>query len=152
MAIDITPKMAHSLILCLIEMKCEYVVAPYEADAQLAYLFKSGQADVVFTEDSDLLAFGCTHVFFKMDNLGNGQYIDLEQLSQVNQFENFTVDMLLITSILSGCDYLDSIKGIGFKKATKLVADHPEDTFEECLKVLEADPKLEVPFKYRKHF
>lgn len=53
-------------------MNIQYVVAPYEADAQLAYLFKSGQADVVFTEDSDLLAFGCTHVFFKMDNLGNG--------------------------------------------------------------------------------
>ena len=66
MSIDITPKMAHTLILCLIEHNVEYVVAPYEADAQLAYLFKSGQADVVFTEDSDLLAFGCTHVFFKM--------------------------------------------------------------------------------------
>ncbi len=61
----------------------QYVVAPYEADAQLAYLFKSGQVDVVFTEDSDLLAFGCTHVFFKMDNLGNGDYINLENLTEV---------------------------------------------------------------------
>lgn len=33
--------------------------------------------------------------------------------------------MLLITSILSGCDYLDSIKGIGFKKANKLVTEYP---------------------------
>lgn len=81
MSIDITPKMAHSLILCLSQLQVEYVVAPYEADAQLAYLFKSGQADVVFTEDSDLLAFGCTHVFFKMDNMGNGQYINLEDLT-----------------------------------------------------------------------
>jgi 5'-3' exonuclease len=36
--------------------------------------------------------------------------------------------MLLTASILSGCDYLDSIKGIGFKRAVKLVAEHP--TFE----------------------
>jgi len=28
--------------------------------------------DLVLTEDSDLLAFGCHHVVFKMDNLGNG--------------------------------------------------------------------------------
>ena len=77
-SIDITPQMAHTLILCLRVLSVEYVVAPYEADAQLAYLFKSGQADIVFTEDSDLLAFGCTHVFFKMDNLGNGQYINIE--------------------------------------------------------------------------
>lgn len=29
--------------------------------------------------------------------------------------------MLLTTCILSGCDYLESIKGIGFKKAHQLV-------------------------------
>ena len=38
------------------------VVAPYEADAQLAYLVKEGIADIVITEDSDLLAFGCKQV------------------------------------------------------------------------------------------
>lgn len=39
------------------------VVAPYEADAQLAYLTKCGLAQAVITEDSDLLAFGCQKVF-----------------------------------------------------------------------------------------
>ena len=47
-------------------------MAPYEADAQLAFLYKSGQVDVVFTEDSDLLTFGVKKCFFKMDNMGNG--------------------------------------------------------------------------------
>lgn len=42
------------------------VVAPYEADAQLAYLTKSGLAQAVITEDSDLLAFGCKTVPKKM--------------------------------------------------------------------------------------
>lgn len=37
-------------------------MAPYEADAQLAYLTKSGLAQAVITEDSDLLAFGCKKV------------------------------------------------------------------------------------------
>ena len=37
-------------------------MAPYEADAQLAYLTKSGLAHAVITEDSDLLAFGCKKV------------------------------------------------------------------------------------------
>ena len=40
----------------------ECIVAPYEADAQLAFLSKSGIADVVITEDSDLLVFGCKKV------------------------------------------------------------------------------------------
>ena len=38
------------------------MVAPYEADAQLAYLTKNGLAQAVITEDSDLLAFGCKKV------------------------------------------------------------------------------------------
>ena len=39
-----------------------YVVAPYEADAQIAYLMKQGYADIAVTEDSDLLAYGCQTV------------------------------------------------------------------------------------------
>jgi 5'-3' exonuclease len=35
--------------------------------------------------------------------------------------------MLLITCIFSGCDYLDSIKGIGFVKAQKYVENAGED-------------------------
>lgn len=56
--VDITPLHAYALIKYLRASKIEYYVAPYEADAQLAYLFKRKIVDVVFTEDSDLLAFG----------------------------------------------------------------------------------------------
>ena len=38
------------------------VVAPYEADAQLAYLSRTGIAQIVITEDSDLILFGCEKV------------------------------------------------------------------------------------------
>ena len=38
------------------------IVAPYEADAQLAYLAKKGIVQAVITEDSDLVAFGCPRV------------------------------------------------------------------------------------------
>lgn len=38
------------------------IVAPYEADAQLAFLNKCGIAQLVITEDSDLVLFGCDRV------------------------------------------------------------------------------------------
>ena len=38
------------------------IVAPYEADAQLAYLNKIGVAQIIITEDSDLVLFGCDKV------------------------------------------------------------------------------------------
>jgi len=43
-------------------MNIDFVVAPYEADAQLAYLEKIGLIQAIITEDSDLLVFGCKRV------------------------------------------------------------------------------------------
>ena len=38
------------------------IVAPYEADAQLAYLMKAGLTQAIISEDSDLLVYGCQKV------------------------------------------------------------------------------------------
>ena len=40
----------------------EFIVAPYEADAQMAYLALNGLVAAVLTEDSDLLTYGCPRV------------------------------------------------------------------------------------------
>lgn len=65
-AVSVTPSMAHQLIQILKSENIEFVVAPYEADAQLAYLSnleeeKNGIVAVI-SEDSDLLAYGCPAV------------------------------------------------------------------------------------------
>ena len=44
------------------ERGVEYLVAPYEADAQMAYLAINGDVHAVITEDSDLLVYGCPRV------------------------------------------------------------------------------------------
>jgi hypothetical protein len=64
----------------------DYVVAPYEADAQLCFLEREGYVDGIITEDSDLLVFGCRHVIFKLE--GNGQCVSIkaEKLALVNTF------------------------------------------------------------------
>jgi len=41
-------------------------VAPYEADAQMAFLAKSRSVHAVITEDSDLLTYGCPRVRFSI--------------------------------------------------------------------------------------
>lgn len=86
-SVDITPAMARTLAMALKAMNVEYYVAPYEADAQLAFMYKTGRADIIFTEDSDLIAFGVGRVFFKMDNQGNGQEINIKNLKKVPGFE-----------------------------------------------------------------
>jgi exonuclease-1 len=88
-----------------------------------------------------------------MDKFGNGIEVDLNRLEDVEEinFKNFTMDMLLTTCILSGCDYLDSIKGIGFKKAHKLVAENGED-FSNIMKQIRREGKHTIPFGYENMF
>ena len=55
------------LLYCVFWQACyqldvQCIVAPYEADAQLAYLQQAGIVDMVISEDSDLLTYGCTKV------------------------------------------------------------------------------------------
>lgn len=120
--VNITPAMAHNLIKAARARGVDCVVAPYEADAQLAHLSKSGLAQAVITEDSDLLAFGCKKVILKMDKQGNGLEIDQSNLGRCRSLGNvFTEEKFRHMCILSGCDYLASLHGIGLGKACKLL-------------------------------
>ncbi|KAG9309953.1 PIN domain-like protein [Chiua virens] len=49
--VDVTPQMAYQLIKVLRAEGIQYVVAPYEADAQMAYLERIGIVDGIITED-----------------------------------------------------------------------------------------------------
>lgn len=56
---SVTPNMIEAFINLLQEKNIDYIVAPYEADAQLAYLSINDLVSCVLTEDSDLLVYGC---------------------------------------------------------------------------------------------
>ncbi len=60
-----------------------------------------------------------------MDRGGYGFEVDLDEIEKVEEmsFKNFTQDMFLSLCIISGCDYLESIKGIGFKKAYRIIVE-----------------------------
>ncbi|XP_054006849.1 exonuclease 1 isoform X1 [Hylaeus anthracinus] len=122
-SINITHEMALELIKHCQKMNVDCIVAPYEADAQLAYLNISGIADVVITEDSDLTLFGCKKVFFKMDVNGNGILVEQDRLHLAMDIraEHFSMDNFRYMCILSGCDYLPSLPGIGLNKAKKFI-------------------------------
>lgn len=68
----------HTLFVCVQAARArgvDYVVAPYEADAQLAYLNKTGIVQAIITEDSDLLAFGCKKVMKTINSSYISRYI-----------------------------------------------------------------------------
>ncbi|KZV21597.1 exonuclease 1-like [Dorcoceras hygrometricum] len=122
-AVDISPSVAHDLIQVLKQNNVSYVVAPYEADAQMTFLALSKQVEAVITEDSDLIAFGCPRIIYKMDKFGHGVEFKNTLLKQNKDldFRGFTQMMLLEMCILSGCDYLQSLPGMGLKKSHTLM-------------------------------
>ncbi|XP_038724106.1 exonuclease 1-like isoform X2 [Tripterygium wilfordii] len=101
----------------------QYIVAPYEADAQMTFLAVSKKVDAVITEDSDLIPFGCPRIIFKMDKLGQGVEFRQSMLQQNKElsFAGFSMEMLLEMCIFSGCDYLQSLPGMGLKRAHALI-------------------------------
>ncbi|MFS7931466.1 putative exodeoxyribonuclease I [Helianthus anomalus] len=122
-AVDISPEIAYELIQVLKKENISYVVAPYEADAQMTFLAISKRVDAVITEDSDLIPFGCPRIIYKMDKYGQGvefRYSKLQNNKELN-FAGFTKQMILEMCIFSGCDYLQSLPGMGLKKAHALI-------------------------------
>ncbi|MES1902929.1 MAG: Rad2 nuclease, partial [Paramarteilia canceri] len=122
-SLDIDHNIAHPLIqICqLRNIRC--IVAPYEADAQLAFLSKAGILDYVISEDSDLLPYNCHKVIFKLDfKSGYGTLIKYENIQQIYNYRTgFSPEKFQMTCILSGCDYLKSLKGVGLKKAYQFI-------------------------------
>lgn len=66
-SIDVSPDVASMLVEELKSRGIKFIIAPYEADAQLAYLSRAGIVDFIITEDSDLLAFGAKKILYKLD-------------------------------------------------------------------------------------
>lgn len=125
-AIRITPQMTRSLQKKLHEAGVQFIVAPYEADVQLAYLSIHGHVDAVVTEDSDLVVYGAKRIFLKMDKHGAGQLFCQSSLSSVESpnIRSFTSAMFMHMCILAGCDMLPSMPGMGIRKAAQLLRDY----------------------------
>lgn len=87
-----------------------------------------------------------------MDSDGNGKEIRLADLSQNTpmRFHNFTLDMFRQMCILSGCDYLDSISGLGVKKAHGLLNKYR--TMDRVFRFLKNDRNYVVPPEYEEAF
>ncbi|EDV24061.1 uncharacterized protein TRIADDRAFT_26121 [Trichoplax adhaerens] len=157
-AVDITPAMALELIKARLELiqnlkDIECIVAPYEADAQLAYLSKADLVDAVITEDSDLLVFGCKKVLFKLDPNGRGIEIRLDRLREVKDIDLNGVDHEAFRHIciLSGCDYLPSIPGMGLKTAYKIMKRNRMKVYS-AIKYIRRQNTMKVPKNYETQF
>lgn len=147
-AIDVTPEMARHLIEELKKEGVPYLVAPYEADAQLVYLERTGFISGIISEDSDLLVFGAKRLLTKMDQHGQCVEINRKDFCAVREVSltGWTDDQFRQMAIFSGCDYLDSIGNMGLKTAYRMMRKYK--TPERVIRMLQFDGKFRISENY----
>uniref|UniRef100_A0A182W3F5 Exonuclease 1 n=1 Tax=Anopheles minimus TaxID=112268 RepID=A0A182W3F5_9DIPT len=155
--VDITHDMALQLIRECRKRGVDCIVAPYEADAQLAYLNRTDIAQYVITEDSDLVLFGCNRILFKLDLTGNGRLVEANKLHLAMgcREDRYKFEKFRYMCILSGCDYLDSLPGIGLAKACKFVLKTEDPDIRRALAKIPAYlnmRQLSVTEEYKDEF
>ncbi|KAL5323304.1 hypothetical protein ACEPPN_007838 [Leptodophora sp. 'Broadleaf-Isolate-01'] len=151
-AVDVTPEMARQLIDELKKTGVQYIVAPYEADAQMVYLERKGIIDGILSEDSDLLVFGAKCLLTKLDQYGNCIEVNKADFAACKEITltGWSDREFRTMAILSGCDYLASINNMGLKTAYRMVRKHK--TIEKVLRMLSFDGKFHVPKTYLDQF
>lgn len=124
-------------------MGVPYVEAPCEAEAQCCALVKSGKVYAVGTEDMDALTFG-GNVLLRHLTFSEARKMPIKEfhLDRILAGLEFTHDQFIDLCILLGCDYCDTIKGIGPKRAVELIKEHK--SIEKAIEKLDKN-KYPVP-------
>lgn len=119
--VHITNEVMVSVLEFLRKEKIEFIISPYESDAQLAYLQRIGYIDYILTEDSDLILYDSTKILYKYDLF----YVDEYEKDRLGDAcGEFFAKNIVDICILSGCDYVAGLSGVGIKTACKLLMLH----------------------------
>ncbi|ORX47488.1 flap endonuclease 1 [Hesseltinella vesiculosa] len=124
------------------------VEAPCEAEAQCAALAKAGKVYAAASEDMDTLTFGSPtllrHLTFSEQRKLPIDEFDLEKVLEGLQLN---MDQFIDLCILLGCDYVESIKGVGPMRAYSMIKDH--GSIEEALPHLPEKIRAGVPDNWK---
>lgn len=123
------------------------IEAPSEAEATCAALCRDGKVYGAATEDADCLTFG-TKVLIRNLMAAESQKRTILEVNLQLALEQLGVsmDQFIDFCILCGCDYCDTVKGVGPQTAIKLILQH--GSLEKVLETIEKE-KIPSNFNYQ---
>ncbi|EDW91865.1 flap endonuclease 1 [Drosophila yakuba] len=123
--VRVTKEHANEAKELLTLMGVPYVDAPCEAEAQCAALVKAGKVYATATEDMDALTFGSTKLLRYL-TYSEARKMPVKEFSYEKLLEGLSINSreFIDLCILLGCDYCESIKGIGPKRAIELINNY----------------------------
>lgn len=146
-SIFITDKMIEEARKLMQAMGIPIVQAPSEADAQMAYMNRHEDVWSCGTTDYDVLLHEAPRMITNLTlsqkrRYGSGKIVSVHpemiELKPTLKNLGLSQDQLIVLAILVGTDYNpEGIKGIGPKKALKIVKDNND--FDKIFKDLNAD-------------
>lgn len=142
--VEVTGEIMMKIIRKLREERIPYMISPFESDAQLTHLVNNNFVDFVISEDSDLIPFGAEKVLFKFGrsdpkSKNMNMYYERSKLLKVDpHFPDITAWRRMC--IISGCDYLPNLPGIGLQKARFLMT-----AFQKATIRASQSPSPEIP-------
>ena len=121
-------------------MGVPYVDAPCEAEAQCCELALKGKVYGVATEDMDALTFRAPKLLRKLaggfvPSKGAKQEVMEIDYAKMIAGLGVTEEQFVDVCILCGCDYTDTVRGVGPKKALELIKEHGD--IERALRSLD---------------
>ncbi|KAG7813133.1 hypothetical protein KL921_000679 [Ogataea angusta] len=121
-------------------MGIPYVIAPCEAEAQCAELARKGKVYAAASEDMDTLCYQ-PPFFLRNVTAAESKKLKVDEFTTSAVLEGFGMDINTFVDlcILLGCDYCETIKGIGPVTAFKLIKEH--GSIEKIIEHIENDPK-----------
>merc|ERR1711972_76099 len=123
------------------------VDAPSEAEATCAALCRDDKVFAAATEDADCLTFG-TKVLVRNLMAAEAQKKTIYEVTLERALEqlNISMDQFIDFCILCGCDYCDTLKGVGPSTAMRMLVQH--GSLEKVLEVLGPE-KVPENFNYQ---
>jgi len=119
--VTITPEDIESIKDLCGQLSLPFYFARQEAESFSSYLCKTNQVDVVITEDTDVLAYGCPHWISNLAHDGSCIYIGYDNMLKKMKFAR---EQFIDFCILCGTDYNETIKGLGPVTAYQLLITH----------------------------
>lgn len=120
---DITTKEYDDIINLIELFGFKYIIAPEESDSQCAYMISNGLVDYVISEDMDILLFGGKNIIKKFTISSNKKMKLIEAKPIIDHFHGDILSLIHL-GILLGCDYAETVKGIGYRKAYRYIMDY----------------------------
>ena len=112
----------HPIIVDNKPVVLPYIVAPFEADAELAFLYKQGYIESVLTNDSDLIIYGVKHIIMiRQGNLFTYNIESVEKGEEIKWINQMDLRKLWMFGYLIGCDYFKGIPKVGIVKAFTII-------------------------------